>query len=255
VSDALWGQVEEVRRSKTRGGGPHRSGHVDLLGGLLECVCGRRLRSDGTFHDGRHRKLHLNPCPDWGSKARLGDETWETPILAQVSGITIDQVVIARVVAALGASQRPVSLDRARIERQMRDLAMEHVNGRIDDVAYLERLAQLRTDLESAGKTTKTQVAAERSVEWLRALGETWRTADLREAKADLLNAIYERIVVAGRSIVNVRLTPAAYNHGLAIALPEAVMARPEGVGRAITAYEIPIEGRDEWLAAARRLA
>ena len=42
--------------------------------------------------------------------------------------------------------------------------------------------------------------------------------------------AIYERIVVAGRSIVNVRLTPAAYNHGLAIALPEAVMARPEGL-------------------------
>jgi hypothetical protein len=32
-------------------------------------------------------------------------------------------------------------------------------------------------------------------------------------------------------------------------------MARPTGVGRALAAYEIPIEGRDEWLAAARRLA
>ncbi len=32
-------------------------------------------------------------------------------------------------------------------------------------------------------------------------------------------------------------------------------MARPTGVGRAIAAYVIPIEGRDEWLAAARRLA
>jgi hypothetical protein len=32
-------------------------------------------------------------------------------------------------------------------------------------------------------------------------------------------------------------------------------MARPEGVGRALATYEIPIEGRDEWLAAARRLA
>jgi hypothetical protein len=32
-------------------------------------------------------------------------------------------------------------------------------------------------------------------------------------------------------------------------------MARPTGVGRALTTYEIPIEGRDEWLAAARRLA
>ena len=32
-------------------------------------------------------------------------------------------------------------------------------------------------------------------------------------------------------------------------------MARRTGVGRAIATYEIPIEGRDEWLAAARRLA
>jgi hypothetical protein len=31
--------------------------------------------------------------------------------------------------------------------------------------------------------------------------------------------------------------------------------ARPTGVGRAISTYTIPIEGRDEWLAAARRLA
>jgi hypothetical protein len=28
-------------------------------------------------------------------------------------------------------------------------------------------------------------------------------------------------------------------------------MARPIGVGREIATYEIPIEGRDEWLAAA----
>jgi malate/lactate dehydrogenase len=46
--------------------------------------------------------------------------------------------------------------------------------------------------------------------------------------KADLLHAIYERIVVAGPEIVRVRLTSAAYAHGLALALPEeAVMGRP----------------------------
>ncbi len=74
--------------------------------------------------------------------------------------------------------------------------------------------------------------------------------------KADLLHAIYERIVVAGPEIVRVRLTSAAYAHGLALALPEkVVMARPTGVGRAKATYDLPIEGRDEWLAAARRLA
>jgi hypothetical protein len=30
-----------------------------------------------------------------------------------------------------------------------------------------------------------------------------------------------------------------------------AGLARPTGVGRALATYEIPIEGRDEWLVAA----
>jgi hypothetical protein len=62
----------------------------------------------------------------------------------------------------------------------------------------------------------------------------------------------------------------AAYAHGLALALPGQVeMARPPAVGRpavfaaapppggapASATFEVPIEGRDEWLAAARRLA
>jgi hypothetical protein len=80
--------------------------------------------------------------------------------------------------------------------------------------------------------------------------------ADVPEAKADVLHAIYERIVVTGRTIVSIRLTLAAYAHGLAVALPDNVaMARPTGVGRVLATYTIPIEGRDEWVAAAKRLA
>lgn len=75
---------------------------------------------------------------------------------------------------------------------------------------------------------------AERAVAWLRALAETWLDADVPEAKAELPHAIYERIVVAGRAVVSARLTPAAYAHGLALALPEQVaMARPTGFNRA----------------------
>ncbi|MGK2849564.1 MAG: hypothetical protein ACSLFN_01420 [Candidatus Limnocylindrales bacterium] len=70
------------------------------------------------------------------------------------------------------------------------------------------------------------------------------------------MHAIYDRITVAGPRIVGIRLTSAAYAHGFALALPEKVaMARPTGVGRALATYDLPIEGRDEWLAAARRLA
>jgi len=43
--------------------------------------------------------------------------------------------------------------------------------------------------------------------------------------KADLLLAMYDRIIVKGRSIVAARLTPAAYSNGLALALPQVVMA------------------------------
>ena len=44
--------------------------------------------------------------------------------------------------------------------------------------------------------------------------------------------------------------------HGSVLTLPEKVeMARPTGFGHALTTYAIPIEGREEWVAAARRLA
>ena len=64
---------------------------------------------------------------------------------------------------------------------------------------------------------------------WLRTLSATWMEADVPEAKAELLHAIYERIVVTGRKIVSIRLTPSACAHGLALALPDKVArARPE---------------------------
>ena len=52
--------------------------------------------------------------------------------------------------------------------------------------------------------------------------------ADVPEAKADLVHAVYEKVVVAGRDFVSARLTRTAYSSGLALALPQVVMARPE---------------------------
>jgi len=95
-------------------------------------------------------------------------------------------------------------------------------------------------------------IPAERAVAWLRSIGQAVLHADLPAQRADLIRAVYERIVVAGLTFVGARLTPAASQHGLALALPQVVRARPTGVGRAITTCTIPIEGRDEWLEAAR---
>ncbi len=90
VDDELWATVERIRRKKSRGGGPGKRERVDLLAGLLECVCGRRIRSDGRFADGRHRKLHPDACTRWGSQSRYGDEVWEAPVLAQASSMYLE---------------------------------------------------------------------------------------------------------------------------------------------------------------------
>ena len=78
---------------------------------------------------------------------------------------------------------------------------------------------------------------AQPAVEWLRAaLGESLQATDPPKEKANLTHAIYDRITAPGQEIVGVRLTQAAYAHGLALALPETVeLARPTGLGRGIT--------------------
>jgi hypothetical protein len=162
-----WARVEEVQRAKTRGGGPKNWDRVDLLGGLLECVCGRQLRNDGTFADGRHRKHHANPYKAWGRKARLGDATWETPVLAQVAGIALDDRTMAAVVAALGSSKQPVEIDRARIDRQIRELALEHAAGGLGDDTYLARLRALREARDAIVERTAPGLPGHRAVEWL----------------------------------------------------------------------------------------
>jgi hypothetical protein len=231
VSDDLWGRVEAVRRVKTRGGGPRHRGRRDLLAGLLECVCGRRIRSDGRMgNTERVAKLHTDPCAAWGTKARIAASTWEVPILAQLGSLRLDASTRAEIVAVLSAGERPVAMDRARLERQMRELALEHAAARIDDAAYLARMADLRERLEDIGTKQAHDLPAQRALEWLDALAETWQQTDLVEEKSDVIHAVYERIVIEGPRFVGLRLTPAAYRHGLALALPDAVMARPTGL-------------------------
>ena len=82
---------------------------------------------------------------------------------------------------------------------------------------------------EALERSARPGIPAARAVEWLRALADTWEAADFRVEKAELLHAIYARIVVAGERIISADLTPAAQAHGMALALPQVVMARPTG--------------------------
>ncbi len=231
VSDELWARVEEVRRVKTQGGGTHRWDRVDLLAGLLSCVCGRRLKSDGTFADGRHRKLHPAPCAAVGQAGevrrrdvggadprpdRRASSSTTTTIGAVVGG---PRIGTATGQARPSSHRPPDARPRARSRRRP-------ARGCV----YLDRLRALRESKESLEVNAGGAVSAEVALAWLRTLSSTWSDADVPEAKAEVLHAIYEQIVVTGRTIVSVRLTPSAYAHGLALALPTKVaLARPTG--------------------------
>jgi len=128
----------------------------------------------------------------------------------------------ARITAVLSAGERPVTMDRARLECQMPEIALEHAAARLDDEEYLTRMAHLRGELEVVGAKLARDLPARRAAEWLDALAETWQKADLVEEKSDVIHAAYERIVVEGPPFVGLRLTPAANSHGLALALQEA---------------------------------
>jgi len=86
-------------------------------------------------------------------------------VLAQVTGLKLDEATISEVAAALGTNRQPARLDRSRLNRRIRDLALEHAAELISDQAYLERVARLR-DAEAvldepsqAGGTSETASA------------------------------------------------------------------------------------------------
>ena len=143
------------------------------------------------------------------------------------------------------SGQRPATMDRARLERQMRELALEHAAARLDDAEYLARMARLRGELEIVGARPARDLPARRDRMARRPRRNLAEDRHLVEEKSDVIHAIYERIVIEGPRFVDLRLTPAAYRNGLALALPEAVMARPTGFSRVDAMnIRIPIEGQ-----------
>ena len=108
----------------------------------------------------------------------------------------------------------------------------------------------LRQQHEAVAEPTATGPPGDRALEWLRAIGESLQAPEKSKEKADVLQAIYDRITVAGPEIVGTRLTQATCAHGLALALPTKVaLARPTGFEPADDiSIRMPIEGAGDWL-------
>ncbi len=249
VDDLTWERVQRLLERRLRGGGPRSPGRVDLLAGLLGCTCGASVVSNG-FHAGARRRMHLRPCPAWGSQWTYASETWERPIAAQVRAIRHDAATVAAIVAATRApAPPPVSFEAGRTLRSRRALALDMAAGRISEAEFLAALAGLRDE----PAPSPPPVDAAGVSELLGDVARTWDVEMTDAERAELLAAIYERVTVRGPEFVGVRLTPWAYAHGLALALPERIeLAGEEGVTRA-RSIRIPIEGAVEWRRAARR--
>jgi hypothetical protein len=190
----------------------------------------------------RHVRRPPPPQAPPGAARRLGPQgpssatrRGKAPVLAQVAGIALDDDTIASVAAALGSSRQPVAIDQARLDRQIRELALEHAAGSLTDEAYLARLKVLRQQRDAVTERTAAGLPADRGLEWLRALGESLQAPEKPKEKADVLHAIYDRITVAGPEIVGVRLTQAATRTAWRWRCPKRLNWRArQGVERAL---------------------
>lgn len=258
VDDELWRRVEDLRAGRRHGGGRPGPG-ADLLRGLVVCAaCSTPIRSNGTMGSGRRQRIHPDPCPDWPGTASVRSVDLEERISGQLAGARLTPETEVRVRAVMGAvTAAPADTTRARIQRRMRDLALEHAEGRIEDAAYLASSSRLRADLEAAGSARPSQVTADEAIAAIRDMAALFTDAT-DEERSRIIHAVYARIPIAGPEIRPVELTPWAYAHGLDQVLPELVRLewRPRQVtGQRGQTARVPVAGRRERWAAARRTA
>ena len=233
VRDALWDRVQEVRAAKAHGGGPFRPDRLDPLGRLIFCECGRYLKANGSDGGGRPQRVHPDPCPA-NPRPTYRSDTWLEPLAAQVQAIDLSPATIAAVVAALDdPAPRIDELELRRLDRERRRAAEAFATGRVGLDEFTAQVAAFdvrQQSMKAAVVTQQDSVTPAKAVAFLKDLSKAWSAAS-DHARARLLAAIYERVIVRGAEFVAVHLTPEAMAHGLALALPERVfVARPAGI-------------------------
>ncbi len=227
VDDVLWARVQALLEARTRGGGPRRSDVPDPLRGLLRCVCGSTIRSAG-FMGGKRRRIHsTQPCPEGVTKKIWDSETWLSPLEAQIRGLRLDEATVSAIVAALVQPDHAiVPIDDGRIERRRRELAFDVAAGRMNERAFLAAMRRLSQDHAAlSDDLPRKSIDAGTAVEYIRTFAASWAKAK-PPTRATMIQSVYEEIVVRGEEFVSVRLTPEAYAHGLALALPAEVVVR-----------------------------
>lgn len=230
VSDDLWERVAEVRHQHEHGGGPRHRDRIDPLAGILYCTCGRYIKANGLDGSRRHQRIHAGSCDEWGCQRTYPTITWALPLSAQLSALELDNATIERVVRYLSQpTRRTDDLRRKRLERQRRDLALDHAAGRIGDAEYLATVTRVR-EQEQALPAPASAPDPARAVRRLRDFVGLWKSRSEAE-RAAMLRAVYVRVEVRGEQFIGADLTSDAKELGLTVALPETfAMARPAGI-------------------------
>jgi DNA invertase Pin-like site-specific DNA recombinase len=255
IDDELWARVQLVRERRNLGGGGARPIHDHLLAKLLWCICGDRLKADGS-----RRYRHTRPCVAT-THSTIPVARLEDPISAQVAGLALEPDMIEGLARLAGQNVAPPTgeLRRRQLERELADRAAAHARREITTEAYLADHVRVTAEIDAiATRPLESPLAdVDAIVGHVADVRRAWGLADA-QARTRLVRALYERVTVNDGAIVEVQLTPEAWRHGIALALPEMVaMARPAGVGRAkaTLTIRIPIAGRTELERALREVA
>ena len=153
------------------------------------------------------------PAHAWVGPPRHQSRVWEQPIQAQLRGLDVSSVTIARIAAALSKPSVPDNLLlRQRNERQRRELALDYAAARLDEPAFLSAVAALRLEPEAPAPTPAgdaadiahylTDIAGS-----LRKLDKLAMSGDLSEPEraewwARMTAAVYARFTIVGTTFV-----------------------------------------------------
>ncbi len=230
VSDELWARVAQVRAERNKTAGRQHPLHVHLLAKRMFCTCGRGVSADTlNKSSGPYRRYRHEDCSLWPQMS-FKASVFEEPIAQQVATIRLTKSVLARIrKLATKPLIKDATAQRDELERELTRRAAAHASRRITTEAYLaehERLTRLIDGLDEQ-PAAQSDIDPDRAIEWLENLKQAWECADERE-RANLVRAIYRRIIVEGDRFVGVELTEEAKVNGLAFALPQSVaLARP----------------------------
>jgi hypothetical protein len=125
-----------------------------------------------------------------------------------------------------------VPIERGRLDYRRRQLALDVAAGRLGERAFLAAIRRLTDEearIDDAGPSRRS-VDAAKAMDYVRTFASSWAKAKA-PTRTTMIQSIYEGIVVRGAEFVIVRLTPEAYTHGLALALPQEVLV-PSSIRR-----------------------